>query len=187
MSAVAARVRWPGRWRGALLALLSIGPLLPACGGEAAPAPAADAEGWHHFEGSWTAAGRRRELDFGEGRRVAVVEASGSLVLSGPSRPGQGFRGEAITFSDERTGLVGRAVWTDEKGDRVFSELSAEHVRPGARITGRFVGGTGRFEGATGEYSFEWQYQIEAEDGVVQGRTLGLAGRVRAGAGEAPR
>jgi len=160
----------------ALLASLSALTLLPACGREPT-APAAD--GWHEFEGSWGAAGRRKELHLGADRMVAVVEVSGSLLLSGPSRPALGFRGEAITFADERTGLVGRAVWTDERGDEVFSELTAESLQPGTRIKGTFVGGTGRFAGATGEYEFGWQYLIESDDGGVQGHTTGLRGRVR--------
>ena len=169
----------------ALRAALSLASLLPACGREpVAPATPA-AGGWQEFEGSWGAAGRRKELHLGADRQVAVVEVSGSLLLSGPSRPALGFRGEAITFADERTGLVGRAVWTDERGDQVFSELAAASVRPEARITGTFVGGTGRFAGATGEYEFGWQYLIESDDGTVQGHTTGLRGRVRLG-GEAP-
>jgi hypothetical protein len=162
----------------ALLALLAAS-LLPACGREP-PAPAAPAaDGWHEFEGSWGATGRRKELHLGADRMVAVVEVTGSLLLSGPSRPAVGFRGEAVTFADERTGLVGRAVWTDERGDQVFSELAAASVRPDTRIKGTFVGGTGRFTGATGEYEFGWKYMIESDDGTVQGHTIGLHGRVR--------
>lgn len=164
---------------------LSAASLLPACGREAAEPPATALAGWHEFEGSWGAAGRRKELHLGADRQVAVLEVTGSLLLSGPSRPAVGFRGEAVTFSDERTGLVGRAVWTDEHGDQVFSELSAASLQPGTRITGTFVGGTGRFAGATGEYEFGWQYLIESDEGTVQGRTIGLRGRVRAG-GEPP-
>ena len=55
----------------ALLAWLSVAALLPACGGEPA-APAAG--GWHEFEGSWGAAGRRKELHLGPDRMVAVVD-----------------------------------------------------------------------------------------------------------------
>ncbi|HZM00449.1 MAG TPA: hypothetical protein VFD43_09375 [Planctomycetota bacterium] len=161
-----------------LLALVSPA-LLPACGGQADAPGAPTAEGWHEFEGSWSAAGRRKELHLGADRMVAVLQVTGTLLLSGPSRPSVGFRGEAVTLADEQTGLVGRAVWTDEHGDQVFSELSAEVVQPGTRITGTFVGGTGRFAGATGGYEFQWQYLIESDDGVVQGRALGLRGRVR--------
>jgi hypothetical protein len=60
-------------------------------------------------------------------------------------------------------------------------------IGKGNRITGTFTGGTGRFEGATGEYEFQWQYVIEAEEGTIQGRAVGLKGRYRLrGSGEAP-
>ena len=72
--------------------------------------------------------------------------------------------------------MVGRAVWTDERGDKVFSELKGEWVGTGNRIAGTFLGGTGRFAGATGEYEFQWQYVLTAEDGTVSGRTVGLQG-----------
>jgi len=181
--------------RRALRSLALLASLLPvslplACGREPDVPAASAAGGWHEFEGSWGATGRRKELHLGADRMVAVVEASGSLLLSGPSRPALGFRGEAITFADERTGLIGRAVWTDEHGDQIFSELAAASVRPDTRITGTFVGGTGRFAGATGEYEFGWLYQIESDDGTVQGHTIGLHGRVRVeepAAGEAGR
>jgi hypothetical protein len=159
-----------------------------ACGdgGQAGP-PAAD--GWHEFEGSWGASGQRKRLQLGEARAAVVVEVSGSVLLTGPSRPGVGFLGEAITFSDSKTGLTGRAVWTDERGEQVFSELSAPSVEPGERITGTFVGGTGRFAGAEGGYEFRWAYLIDSDDGAVQGHTVELRGRVRTGAaaGAAPR
>ncbi len=101
------------------------------------------------------------------------------MLLAGPSRPGVGFRAEVIALGDSATGLVGRAVWTDERGDQVFSELRGEGTATGNRITGNFFGGTGRYTGATGSYAFSWQYVLEAEDGTVQGRAVGLTGRVR--------
>ena len=44
---------------------------------------------------------------------------------------GIGFRVEVVGLSDDVRGLVGRAVWTDERGDRVFSELKGEWVGTG--------------------------------------------------------
>ena len=82
------------------------------------------------------------------------------MLLAGPSRPGVGFRAEVLTLGDSATGMVGRAVWTDENGDNVYSEIRGE--------------GT-----ATGTYELRWQYVLEAEDGTVQGRAVDLAGRVR--------
>lgn len=84
-------------------------------------------------------------------------------------------------FSDTATGMVGRAVWTDEHGDQAFSELRGEGTAENNKITGTFVGGTGRYAGAQGTYEFSWRFVLENEDGVVQGESMGLKGRVRAG------
>jgi len=153
---------------------------LPACGPSPPPPSAAPAsDGWYEFQGSWNASGRRHTIALGGERTASLVNLRGSLLLSGPDRPAVGFRGEVIALSDTATGLVGRAVWTDEKGDSAYSEVRGEGTATGNRITGTFVGGTGRFAGARGTYEFSWQYVLEAEDGAVQGRSVGLAGRVR--------
>lgn len=155
---------------------------LAACGQAPAPQAPAAADGWHDFEGSLTAAGTRHTVPLGGDRRASVVDLSGSMLLAGPSRPGVGFRADILAFNDTSTGMVGRAVWTDEHGDRVFSELRGQGTATGNHIEGSFVGGTGRYAGATGTYQMSWQYVLEAEDGTVQGRAIGLSGRVRAGA-----
>ena len=156
--------------------------LLCACGAETgAVAAAGDRGGWREFEGSWTAAGSIRALSLGSGRQATLADLRGSLLLTGPSRPGMGFRGDAIALSDSETGMVGRAVWTDERGDQVFSELRGAGPARGSHVMGTIVGGTGRYAGATGSYEFTWQYVLAAEDGTVQGRAVGLKGRVRAG------
>jgi len=166
-----------------ILAAALAGPLvLAACG----PSPETsggrpEAAGWHQFAGSWNAAGSRHILSLGGDRRAALLDLRGTLLLAGPSRPGVGFRGEAIALNDTATGLMGRAVWTDERGDQVFSELSGQGAAAGNKIMGTFMGGTGRYAGASGSYEFTWQYVLEAEDGTVQGRAVGLKGRVQFG------
>ena len=75
--------------------------------------------------------------------------------------------------------MVGRSVWTDEHGDQIYSELRGEGSATGNRIVGTFLGGTGRYAGATGSYEFSWRFVLESEDGVVQGQSVGLKGRVR--------
>ena len=161
------------------LALLMLG---AACGGPAArPSEVSAAGEWRTFEGSWTASGKRTSLDLGADHRASIVHMNGSLLLSGENRLGVGFRAEIVGFTDSLSGFVGRSVWTDERGDKVFSELKGESVGTGNRIAGTFLGGTGRYTGATGEYEFQWQYVLTAEDGAVSGRTTGLKGRVRAG------
>jgi hypothetical protein len=77
--------------------------------------------------------------------------------------------------------MQGRCVWTDERGDMVYSELKGQAVGSGNHIVGTFVGGTGRYTGVTGDYSFQWQYVVDTEDGAVSGRVVNLKGRARLG------
>jgi hypothetical protein len=158
--------------------LASVAVLLVACSQrEARPTPVSGE--WLEFGGSWTATGTRRTLELGPERRAAVFDLSGSLQLTGEKRPAIGFKAQAIGLSDSSSGLQGRAVWTDERGEQVSSELRGEMLEGARHITGTITGGTGRFAGVTGEYGFEWQYVLEAEDGSVSGRAIGLTGRAR--------
>ena len=72
-----------------------------------------------------------------------------------------------------------RAVWTSAAGEQIFSVLEGEPLGTGRRVNGRITGGTGRFAGATGDYSLTWQYVVQADDDVVQGRAADLRGRIR--------
>ena len=134
---------------------------------------------WRVFEGTWTAAGTRRTLRLGPDDRAAIFELTGSLLLTGAERPAVGFRARAIGFSDSRAGMQGRCVWTDERGEMVYSELRGEFVGTCNLIVGTFIGGTGRYRGVTGDYSFQWQYVIDTEDGAVSGRVVDFKGRAR--------
>lgn len=134
---------------------------------------------WREFQGTWTAAGSRQVMRLGGDRRASIANYNGSLLLVGPSRPAVGFRAEAIVFNDNVSGMVGRAVWTDERGDQAYSELQGEGTATGAKIVGTFLGGTGRYSGVMGRYEFSWRFLLEAEDGSVQGQSIGLSGRVR--------
>jgi len=158
---------------GVVLVVSSCGP---------APRPSkplpADAE-WHEFQGTWTASGNRHTILLGSDRRASIGDFNGSLLLAGPSRPAVGFRAEAVVFNDSVTGMVGRAVWTDEHGDQVYSELRGEGTSTGNKIVGTFLGGSGRYSGASGAYEFSWRFVLETEDGSVQGQSIGLKGRVR--------
>src|SRR5215471_5106300 len=135
--------------------------------------------GWHEFSGTWTATGTRQVIGLGDDRRASVADYSGSLMLYGTSRPALGFRAEAVVLNDSATGLIGRAVWTDDTDNHVYSELRDETTPAGNRIVGTFVGGSGRYKGATGTYEFSWRFLLEAEDGTVQGQSMGLSGKVR--------
>jgi hypothetical protein len=149
---------------------------LPAAG-VAQETPPADR--WRAFQGSWAVSGRRSTVPVEGGATAAVVEVSGAVVLTSGEGLGRGFRGEAIGFDDGQGVSLGRAVWTDERGDRLFSRLKGEPLETGKRIVGTITGGTGRYAGLEGEYSFTWQYVLSAEDGAIQGRAVRLEGRVR--------
>jgi len=153
---------------------------------QTAGAPAVGTE-WRDFEGTWTAAGSRQSIALGADRKASVSTLRGSLLLSGASRPAVGFRAEAVVLNDSATGMVGRAVWTDERGDQAWSELRGEGTATGNRIVGTFVAGTGRYAGVTGNYEFSWRFVLETEDGTVQGQSVGLKGRVRGGSAEGVR
>jgi hypothetical protein len=166
-------------WRSSAFAVLIV---LLGCG-RPSPNPAVllgDGE-WREFRGEWTATGSRDAIQLGSGRRASTARFSGTLMLSGPARPNVGFHAEAIVLSDSATGMVGRAVWTDERGDQVYSELKGEGTATGNRIVGTIVGGSGRYLGATGSYEFSWHFVIESPDGSVQGQSTDLKGRVRMG------
>jgi hypothetical protein len=183
MSHQAAVHRAISRW----LVLAALG-LIAACDQSSGPTTQAaqttqapPAGEWREFGGTWTAAGTRRTLHLGADHRAAIFELTGSLLLTGAQRPAVGFRAQAIGFSDSRDGMQGRCVWTDERGDMAYSELKGEWVGTGNHIVGTFIGGTGRWAGVSGEYTFQWQYVIDAEDGTVSGRVVDLKGRARLG------
>jgi hypothetical protein len=147
------------------------------------PKPVAATGEWREFSGSWNAAGSRRSISLGGDRQASIIELRGTLLLAGPGRPGVGFGSEVIALVDSQTGLVGRSVWTDDRGDKVYSELKGEGTAEKNRISGTILGGTGRYAGATGTYEFSWQSVIELEDGSIQGRAIDLKGRFRLGPG----
>jgi hypothetical protein len=153
--------------------------LTTACSQSDAPSSPTLTGEWHTFAGTWTATGARRTLHLGPDHRAAIFDLTGSLLLSGAQRPAVGFKARAIGFSDSHAGMQGRCVWTDERGDMVYSELRGEAVGSGNRIVGTFIGGTGRYTGVSGDYSFQWQYVVDVEDGAVSGRVVDLKGRAR--------
>ena len=169
--------RGMGRWsfRVALLALTALTCGGPAMGTEVAKDPGE----WQAFEGTGIATGHRQTLQLGPDRKVSIGNLTGSLLLTGDQRLGQGFRIEVIGFSDGLKGGTGWCVWTDRGGDQVFGEFRGGLIGTGARFTGTLLGGTGRYVGVTGEYEFEWQYVIESGEGNMQGRITGLRGRFR--------
>lgn len=137
--------------------------------------------GWRTFRGTWTSSGIRQTLKLDGDHYASIFDLTGSLLVTGDHGLGVGFRARAIGFSDNPAGMQGRCVWTDERGDKIYSELKGDWVGTGRSIAGTFLGGTGRFAGITGDYSFEWKYVVESEDGTVSGSALNLQGRARFG------
>ena len=167
-------------WLGVALLLLCTG----ACSGPATEPRAALAPGESRtFEGSWTASGTRRTLPLEDGHQASIINLTGSLLLTGERGLGVGFQGDAIGFADSKAGGTGQAVWTDERGDKVFSQLRGEPIGTGSKVVGTITGGTGRYAGLMGEYELSWQYVIETDDGTISGRAVGLKGRVTVPAG----
>jgi len=155
---------------------------LSACGPANEPPKPASASGeFREFAGSWNAAGSRRSIPLGAERKGSIIDLRGTMLLAGEGRPGVGFRSDVIALVDSETGLVGRSVWTDERGDQVFSEINGEGTKEHNHITGTILGGTGRYDGTTGAYEFSWQFLIDSEDGSLQGSAKGLKGRIRQG------
>jgi len=155
--------------------------LLPvACNRPVVPAPPTPATGESRtFEGTWSASGTRQTLNLGTDHHATIFDLTGSLLLIGERGLGVGFQARAIGFTDSLVGMQGRCVWTDEHGDKVYSELKGEFVATGNHIVGTIVGGTGRFAGVTGEYSFQWRFIVASEDGTVGGRAVDLKGWAR--------
>ena len=145
--------------------------------------PAA-ADGWRTFEATWSAAGERHTLAVEDGRTAVIVRLSGALVLKAGEGLSRGFRAQAIGFDDGREAGVGRAVWTDDRGDQVFSDLAGQPAQTGRRVSGSITGGTGRYAGLTGSYALTWDYVLPSDDGRIQARAVAVTGRFRAGDGQ---
>jgi hypothetical protein len=160
---------------GALVTLVTLGLATTASAQEPAPLP----EGWRAIEGIWSAVGTRQTLPTEGDRPAALVYVSGAIVLTSGDGLRRGFQGEAIYFDDGKGLGAGRCVWTDDHGDRIFSKIKGEQVETGRRVAGTITGGTGRYAGLVGDYTLTWQYVVEAEPGVFQGRTVTLKGRYR--------
>lgn len=166
-----------------VIAALAAALLAAAAIAAQAPAPAAQdaAEGWRTFVGSLSATGQRQSIATESGRPAVTLQLSGPVSITAGEGLSRGFRAEVIGFDDGAGLTVLRGVWTDDRGDRIFTRLNGETVASGRRISGAITGGTGRYAGITGDYSFEWQYVVEAEAGTISGRGVGLRGRYRAG------
>jgi len=136
------------------------------------------------FTGKWSATGNRQTMQLGSGNEAVIYRLTGSMLLAGKDRLKRGFKADTIGFFDTKSGLQGRSVWTDENGDKVFSELHADSGNPGRLIEGKFMGGTGRYASVDGGYTFTWKRLVNNKNGEVSGRTVDLKGWVRLGTTE---
>jgi hypothetical protein len=134
------------------------------------------------FEGTWSASGQRQILPTEAGAPALTIQLSGAVSIRTASGLSKGFRGEVLGF-DDGTGLAaGRAVWTDERGDRVFSVLQGDMLAAGHRqMRAIITGGTGRYAGMSGEYEFTWRHLITVEGAQVSGQSVNLRGYVHPG------
>jgi len=158
-----------------LLGIVACSPPAPSA---QAPSAASVQAQQRDFTGTWSLTGTRQTLDMGPGHRAEVFRLGGSLMLAGDNRPGIAFRSDIIGLRDTRTGMQGRSVWTDQRGDQVFSELRGTGVA-GQPVEGRFLGGTGRYAGVSGAYTFGLQSLVESDDASVSARVADLKGWAR--------
>ena len=165
----------------AVIALLITGVIVVALAAQVGPPAQAPVPAGQTFEGTWSASGQRQTLPTEAGQPAVTVQLSGAVTITTGAGLSRGFRGEVIGFDDGAGLIAGRVVWTDEKGDRIFSVLKGEALAAGRQMRGTITGGTGRYAGIAGEYEFRWQYLIAAEGSLVNGRAIDLRGRVRAG------
>jgi hypothetical protein len=154
---------------------------LAAIGTLALSAPASEpaADGWRPFTATWTLSGTRHLLPTEGPRPAAVVRLSGPMAVTSGEGLGRGFLGEVIGFDDGAALLVGRAVFTDEKGDRIYVSLKAEPIGTGRKATGTIAGGTGRYAGLEGTFTFAWQYVVDAGSAEISGHSMNFEGRTR--------
>jgi hypothetical protein len=165
--------------REAALAVAGLALALVGLGGGALVAVQEPAPAWRPFTGTWSASGRRQTLAASGDALAAVVEVAGAVAITDGEGLSRGFQGQAVGFDDGEGVSLGRAVWTDERGDRVFSRLRGEPLQTGRRLTGTITGGTGRYADLEGEYSLTWQYLLAGEGDAIEGRAVGLSGRIR--------
>jgi len=132
------------------------------------------------FAGTWSASGQRQLLKTDVSFSAVTLQMSGAVMLTTNAGLSRGFRGEVIGFDDGAGVISGRAVWTDDHNDRIFSGIYGDALTSsGRQVRGTITGGTGRYAGVTGEYEFRWQNLITTEDNIVHGRAIDLRGRVR--------
>jgi hypothetical protein len=131
------------------------------------------------FSGTWSGTGRRHTIATETGHDASIISWSGAVVLERSTGLASAFHAEAIGFDAGAEASTGRAVWTDTRGDRVFSTMTGEALAQGRRVAGTIMGGTGRYAGVTGDYELTWQYAVADESDAIHGRSTDFHGRIR--------
>jgi hypothetical protein len=138
------------------------------------------ADGWRAFTANWTLGGEREQIESGASRPASVVHVKGTLALtSGAGGLREGFASDLIGFDDGDSLLVGRIVLVDDRADRIFCSVKAEPIGNGRKATATITGGTGRFASLEGEFTFSWQYVVDAGKGEIALRAVNVVGRTR--------
>ena len=164
---------------GRLALLVSSVAVLVALGWDEPPAAAAGGD-WRPFTANWTLNGERQQIESGGPRPASVVHLSGTLALtSGAGGLREGFASDVIGFDDGESLLVGRIVFVDDRADRIFCSVKAEPIGNGRKATATIVGGTGQVASLEGDFSFSWQYVVDAGKGEIALRTVNVTGRTR--------
>jgi hypothetical protein len=131
------------------------------------------------FQGSWTATGTAQTLDLGESRSASILRLRGTIVTESAEGLTLALQSDCIGLNlrDDRTTGIGRCVWTDSDGDRVFSEVTGALSGMVSKLRGHFIGGTGKYAGLEGGYELEWRYiRAIEEENTIHGYSTSLTG-----------
>ena len=132
------------------------------------------------FEGNWSVKGTTHPVE-ASGRTMALVRVEGRVTVRSSGGLATQFGAECVAVSDKVTGGVGRCVWTDEAGEKIFFEIGGSVVGPmgtSRDARGRVIGGTGRYEGIEGSWDLEWLFVDSAlDDTRFKGYVTKLEGR----------
>jgi hypothetical protein len=161
-----------------VLAALAVSALLGLVPGAPAQQPA-PADGWRPFTATWALKGERQFLETEGGRPGSIVHLTGTLTPTSGEGLGAGLYSELIGFDDGGDLLVGRVLFIDSKSDRIYATIKAEPIGNGRKATATITGGTGRHAGLTGEFSFAWQYVVDAGGGEISLRSVNVRGHTR--------
>ncbi len=165
------------RRRGLRLASAALLVLIPASSG-LGPARADWTNKSGTFEAYWNHSGTVRILDYIDETVAAAGSLTGNVIIQTNTGGFPGFDTECVVFADDRTGGLGRCIWTGATGDRVFVELKSPGPAGFGAVRGTFIGGDGRYEGIKGGFNFEWNYSVSGRgDTTLDGYTIRLAGR----------